>query len=331
MLGPHKEVAACARRSCPPSPWPPRCAAAPPAMANVPLTQVSADPFTNSTSQHATEVEPDTFANGATVVGAFQVGRFFNGGATDVGFVRSGDGGAHWDAPGFLPGHDVQLGRGRQPVRARQRRERRVRRRARDVADLVDPAAAEHVGARRCSSTARPTTARTWSTPVADPAAGLAQRRPRQELDRLRQRRELAVPRPLLHGARQLRRGRPRADEHVDRRRRDVERADRDRRPRQGPRRPAGRAARRHRGRPVREPQRQDRRVRLRATAAPRGRSAVSVSAIRFHGVAGGLRTSPLPTAEIAADGTVYVAWEDCRFRAACAPTTSCSRSRPTA
>ncbi len=33
-------------------------AAAPPAMANVPLTQVSADPFTNSTSQHATEVEP---------------------------------------------------------------------------------------------------------------------------------------------------------------------------------------------------------------------------------------------------------------------------------
>ena len=68
-------------------------AAAPPALGNVPLTQVSADPFTNSTSQHATEVEPDTFANGATVVGAFQVGRFFNGGATDIGFARSGDGG----------------------------------------------------------------------------------------------------------------------------------------------------------------------------------------------------------------------------------------------
>src|SRR6478736_355775 len=85
-------------------------AAAPSAMANVPLTQVSADPFTNSTSQHATEVEPDTFANGATVVGAFQVGRFFNGGATDVGFVRSGDGGATWDAPGFLPGMTFSAG-----------------------------------------------------------------------------------------------------------------------------------------------------------------------------------------------------------------------------
>src|SRR5690348_4908483 len=79
-------------------------AAALPAAANVPLTQVSADPFANPTSQHATELEPDTFANGSTVVAAFQVGRFFNGGATDVGFVRSGNGGATWGAPGFLPG-----------------------------------------------------------------------------------------------------------------------------------------------------------------------------------------------------------------------------------
>ena len=74
------------------------------AEASVPLTRVSSDPFTNPTSQHATEVEPDTFAHGSTVVGAFQVGRFFNGGATDIGFVRSGDGGATWGTPGFLPG-----------------------------------------------------------------------------------------------------------------------------------------------------------------------------------------------------------------------------------
>ena len=83
------------------------------ASANVPLTRVSADPFTNPTSQHATEVEPDTFANGSTVVAAFQVGRFFDGGATDIGFARSTDGGATWDAPGFLPGHDVQRRRRR--------------------------------------------------------------------------------------------------------------------------------------------------------------------------------------------------------------------------
>jgi hypothetical protein len=80
------------------------------ARANVPLTRVSADPFGNATSQHATELEPDTFAFGSTVVGAFQVGRFFNGGATDVGFVRSGDGGRTWDAPGFLPGMTFNAG-----------------------------------------------------------------------------------------------------------------------------------------------------------------------------------------------------------------------------
>lgn len=35
--------------------------------ANVTLTQISSDPYTNSTSQHATEVEPDTFAKGKGV------------------------------------------------------------------------------------------------------------------------------------------------------------------------------------------------------------------------------------------------------------------------
>jgi hypothetical protein len=44
----------------------------------------------------------------------------------------------------------------------------------------------------------------------------------------------------------------------------------------------------------------------------------VEVSSIRFHRVAGNLRTSPLPSAEIDAAGKVYVAWEDCRFRRQC-------------
>jgi hypothetical protein len=73
------------------------------AAANVTVTRVSTDPFTNSTSQHATEVEPDTFAFGSTIVSAFQTGRFFDGGASDIGFATSTDGGATWTA-GFLPG-----------------------------------------------------------------------------------------------------------------------------------------------------------------------------------------------------------------------------------
>jgi len=40
---------------------------------------------------------------------AFQVGRFLNGGATDIGFARSLDGGATW-MQGFLPGLTFNAG-----------------------------------------------------------------------------------------------------------------------------------------------------------------------------------------------------------------------------
>src|SRR3954466_6581026 len=80
------------------------------ALANVQLTRVSTDPFTNTDSQHATEVEPDTFASGSTVLAAFQVGRFFNGGASDIGWARSTDGGATWDTSSFLPGLTFNAG-----------------------------------------------------------------------------------------------------------------------------------------------------------------------------------------------------------------------------
>ena len=69
----------------------------------VPLRRLSSDPFTNSTSQHRTEVEPDTFAFGSTIVSAFQVGRFFDGGSDDIGFATSNNNGASWQS-GLLPG-----------------------------------------------------------------------------------------------------------------------------------------------------------------------------------------------------------------------------------
>jgi hypothetical protein len=73
----------------------------PPAV--VPLTQVSTDTFTNASSQHETEVEAHAWANGSTIVSAFQVGRIFSGGGADIGFATSTDGGATW-TNGFLPG-----------------------------------------------------------------------------------------------------------------------------------------------------------------------------------------------------------------------------------
>lgn len=67
------------------------------------LLQLSGDPFTNSSSQHRTEVEPDTFSFGSTIVTAFQTGRIFNGGSSDIGWATSNDNGTTW-ANGFLPG-----------------------------------------------------------------------------------------------------------------------------------------------------------------------------------------------------------------------------------
>jgi len=73
------------------------------APAQIPLTQLSTDTFTNSTSEHATEVEPASYAHGNTVVTTFQVGRFSDGGASDIGFSTSTNGGATW-TEGYLPG-----------------------------------------------------------------------------------------------------------------------------------------------------------------------------------------------------------------------------------
>src|SRR5215469_6236333 len=79
------------------------------AFASVALQQISADPFTNSPTsktlydQHKTEVEPDTFAVGKTFVSTFQVGRVFDGGASDIGFATSTDGGSTFTS-GLLPG-----------------------------------------------------------------------------------------------------------------------------------------------------------------------------------------------------------------------------------
>lgn len=70
---------------------------------SVTLLRLSNDPFTNSGSQHKTQVEPDTFSYGSTVVSVFQSGRFFGGGSSDIGWATSTNNGATWKH-GFMPG-----------------------------------------------------------------------------------------------------------------------------------------------------------------------------------------------------------------------------------
>jgi len=80
-------------------------------LAQVSLTQISSDPFTVPPGQHATEVEPHVLANGSTIVAAFQTGRIAPGGATDIGWATSTDGGSTW-SHGFLPGLTTGEGSG---------------------------------------------------------------------------------------------------------------------------------------------------------------------------------------------------------------------------
>ena len=68
------------------------------------LIIIGSDGYTNTTSQHATQVEPDSFAWGSTIVAAVQTGRFYNGGSSNVNFATSTDGGATWGVQGGLPG-----------------------------------------------------------------------------------------------------------------------------------------------------------------------------------------------------------------------------------
>src|SRR5438034_5371193 len=71
-------------------------------------THLSTDPFTQATckgsalTNHHTEVEPDTFSNGSTIVATFQVGRVSDGGACAIGFATSTNNGSTWTS-GLLP------------------------------------------------------------------------------------------------------------------------------------------------------------------------------------------------------------------------------------
>src|ERR1700689_4278986 len=73
------------------------------------LARISVDNLTNSDSDHKTEVEPDMFAWGNTIVTAFHVARrpgSIGWGSADVGFATSTNGGVSW-THGNLPGLTV--------------------------------------------------------------------------------------------------------------------------------------------------------------------------------------------------------------------------------
>jgi len=61
------------------------------------------DPYTDAEGQHETHVEPDSLTVGRTTVVAYQVGRRFDGAATNIGYSVSYDDGRTWRSS-LLPG-----------------------------------------------------------------------------------------------------------------------------------------------------------------------------------------------------------------------------------
>jgi hypothetical protein len=273
--------------------------------ANVAVTQVSSDPYTDAQAQHRTEVEPDTFSFGNTIVSAFQVGRVSGGGASNIGFATSSDGGATW-THGFLPGITANGGG--------------VYGQASDAAVAFD---ARHgvwlissLGIRSSSVdvlTSRSTDGgRTWSNPVTTATGSLDKNwivcdntasspfygNCYTEYDVTNSGNAIRMRSSTNGGATW------------------------------GAALSPGGGASGLGGQPVVRPNGTvivpylSSSDQIRSFRSIDGgtswRATVLVSAVSHHDAAGGLREESLPSAEVDAAGTVYVVWSDCRFRSGC-------------
>ena len=289
--------------------------------ANVSLQPISSDPYTNTTAAdgvaiyHRSEEEPDTFTAGSTIVSAFQVARVFNGGADDIGFATSNDGGRTW-THGFLPGMTTSS------TPANPAFER--------VSDASVAFDAKHStwlisSIPLTTSLVVPTVfvnrsidgGLTWSNPVSIPQSAdghvnldknwtVCDNTPTSphygncytEFDNFAKA-DLEMMSTSTDGG--LTWGMPLS---------------------------TGNSAKGLGGQPVVQP---DGTVIVpfetihgvigafrSLDGGASWTNAVTISDINFHSVAGNLRTSPLPTAEIDGSGKVYVAWEDCIFEPGC-------------
>jgi len=274
----------------------------------VPLTRLSTDTFTNPSSQHATEVEPDTFAFGSTIVSAFQVGRIFGGGASDIGFATSTNGGAAWTS-GFLPGITIFQGGGTFSA-------------ASDPAVAFDAKPGVWIisslglGAFNEVVVSRSLDGINWGNPVTVKVSATS------DVDKDWIVCDNTATSPF-YGQCYLQWDDPSANGLI------WMSTSTDGGQTWGPALNTADLAHGIGGQPVVQPNGtvvvpyEGLTGFMQSFTSTNGgvswNASVTISSITDHLVAGGLRTSPLPSAAIDAAGTVYVVWQDCRFRSACA------------
>ncbi|MEO3868132.1 sialidase family protein [Nonomuraea sp. B12E4] len=274
--------------------------------APVPLTELGADAYANATSQHGTQAGPDTFQSGTTIVVAQQAGRFFDGGASGVAFAASPDNGATWTR-GVLPGITGFSGGPYQRVSGPS-----VAYDARHGVWLISSLAMTGTGGSAVLTSRSADGGLTWGAPVTTAVAGTG------DLDKSWIACDNTPASPFYGRC------------HVTFDDNGAGNAIRMARSSDGGLTwtVTGTSASGLGGQPVVRPDgtvvvpylsnaREIRSFRSRDGGATWSAS-VLVAEVQRHTVAGGLRATPLPSAETDAAGNVYLAWHDCRFQYGC-------------
>jgi len=272
---------------------------------SVVATPISSDPYTNQTSQHRTQLEPDSFGYGNTVVATFQTGRFFDGGSSNIGWATTTNAGRTWTT-GMLPATTIfatpagPWARISDPAVAYD---------PQDNVWMISTLAIDDSVSGAAILTSRSTDGGlTWGNPVTtslstgtfydknwitcdtwpqSPYYGNCY----QEWDDSRLTMSTSTDGGLTWGAPKFAGGSGIGGQPVVQ--------------------PDGTVVVPYEGG-----------AGIRAFRSEDGGNtwlaSVAVASGSEHGVAGGLRTSPLPSAEVAGDGKVFVAWQDCGFRSGC-------------
>jgi hypothetical protein len=278
------------------------------------LTQVSSDPYTVGPGQHATEVEPHMLANGNTLVAVFQTGRIVPGGATDIGWATSTDGGTTW-SHGFLPG--LTTGEGTGPYDA-----------ASDPAVAYD---AKHgvwmIASLPLSNTShtpavvvsRSTDGLTWQNPISADITSASSDKNWIACD--------SWPSSPHYGNCYLEWDDPINSDLI------LMSTSSDGGLTWGLPLPTADSAQGIGGQPLVQPNGtvvvpietvvvNSNIALMSAFSSNDGglswTASVAISNIQFHGDAGGIRSGPLPSAAVDGAGTVWTVWQDCRFRSNC-------------